>query len=375
MTDPAWLGSVVPPGEQRERPATLAVDGDRVRATCTQESPEVFSIPFSALDLEAGGFDGDFVFCRTRGGLGPTICSRDPAFKAALARVGAGIIDAELVKLAVHARTRSRAKWIGVGLLLGFFGLVAGALWSVPRLLAASVVALPTSVDAEIGEAAWSQVPMDGPVVDAPPVVEFVEDIVARLEPHAAVEGFDFRVTVVDSETINAFALPGGRIVVFTGLIEKATRPEQIAGVLAHEMAHVTRRHGMRNMAMSASLVAGLQVLLGDSSAWLVIAGEVGAFAMQNAYSREQESDADAEGVRMLLAARIDPEGLAEFFELLQREPGPQLEGAMTWLSTHPDHAARVAHVRGLAREAGSPAPPPLALPLEAVQDLLAATP
>jgi predicted Zn-dependent protease len=116
-------------------------------------------------------------------------------------------------------------------------------------------------------------------------------------------------------------------------------------------MAHVTGRHGMRNVAHSAGIVLGLQLLLGDASGWVALAAEVGRLAMQNGYSRDQEAEADAEGARTMKAAGLNPEALAGFFESMKSVKGSELPGALGWLSTHPDHQTRIDHIHALARE------------------------
>ena len=104
-------------------------------------------------------------------------------------------------------------------------------------------------------------------------------------------------------------------------------------------------RHGLRQVTQSAGLAAAVNLLLGNMEGLVVAGAEVFKLATLNSYSREQETAADAEGVRMLHASAIDPMSLARFFETMQREAG-DLPAALTWLSTHPDHAARMAAVR-----------------------------
>src|SRR5690606_1007247 len=240
---------------------------------------------------------------------------------------------------------------------------------TVPPMLASSIDALPSSIDRQLGEAAMLQVPLGQEVRD-PAVRALVDEVVDRLSPHAAMEDVDFRVKVVESDDVNAFALPGGQIVVFTGLLRAASGPDEVAGVLAHEIAHVTLRHGLRNVAHRAGLVLAVQLLLGDASRWVQLAGEAAVLAQSNDYSREQESAADEEGVRMLLAAGLDPDGLADFFRLLEGQPGSELSGAMSWLSTHPDHRSRIEHVQRLS--AGSSPARPLEVDWEAVKRAIA---
>jgi predicted Zn-dependent protease len=172
-------------------------------------------------------------------------------------------------------------------------------------------------------------------------VVEPLQKIVDHLAPTASLEGLEFKVHVVRSPQINAFCLPGGTIVVFTGLIDAAERPEQLAGVLGHEMAHATLRHGMERTAQALGVGAALAVLVGDGTGLLAIGAEVFQFATVNSYSRVQENEADAEGLRMLHESGIDPTAMAEFFEIMQHEH-PDMPGALNWVSTHPSHEERI---------------------------------
>ena len=177
----------------------------------------------------------------------------------------------------------------------------------------------------------------------------YLDQVIARLRPHASEPDVDFRIRAVDSEEVNAFALPGGQMVVMGGLLEAAEGPEEVAGVLAHEMAHVTERHGLKGAAHGAGRWLALSLLIGDDSAWVALAGQAADVASGSAYSREQEAAADAEGARLMAAAGLDPTALARFFERLKQEPGSELTGMASWISSHPEHDERIAHVRELA--------------------------
>jgi predicted Zn-dependent protease len=188
----------------------------------------------------------------------------------------------------------------------------------------------------------------------------------ARLE-RADPGPFEFSPRVVESATVNAFALPGGPIVVYTGLLREAESAEQLAGVLAHEMAHVTRRHGMQRIAQSLGVVAAVQLLFGDVSGVMAVAVEVLREGAINSYSREQEHEADMDGVERLRWAGLDPRALADFFELLAKKEG-QLPSVMRWLGTHPDLAQRVKDVRARAGRGGAVAREPLNIDWPEVQ-------
>jgi predicted Zn-dependent protease len=306
------------------------------------EDGREWSVALDRASIEPGGFDGDMVFCR-EGTL--TIAVSDARFAEALARQGGERVAEALSRIASHRRRHTRGRWIGVGVVVAVLAIVAGLVMAVPRMLAASTVELPVSIDRQLGDAAFAQAELSGAPVHEPAVTSAISAIVERLAPFAAKRGFDFRVRVIERDEVNAFALPGGQIVVFTGLIRRAESADQVAGVLAHEMSHVTLRHGLRNVAHRAGLMLALQILLGDASGWARLAGDAAVLAQSNDYSREQESAADAEGVRMMMAAGLDPEGMASFFRLLEDEPGGAIPA---WMSTHPDLGDRVAHVHAL---------------------------
>nr|MBI3612912.1 M48 family metallopeptidase [Nitrospirota bacterium] len=104
---------------------------------------------------------------------------------------------------------------------------------------------IPTEWEQPIGEAARSQFLAGQTVVKEGPAVAALQEITKRLADAASGNPYKFEVTVVRSDIVNAFALPGGYVVVFTGLLKKAESPEEVAGVLAHELNHVLLRHGL----------------------------------------------------------------------------------------------------------------------------------
>lgn len=221
-----------------------------------------------------------------------------------------------------------------------FAALLVGAWLAIPWAAGRAVEAMPPEVDREIGDRSYEAMDLGGSKVAIPLADEALALIVGRLAPQAK-HPFEFRVQVVESEQVNAFCLPGGRIVVYTGLLRKAARAEQVAGVLAHEMAHATLRHGLQGMAKQVGVIVGVQILTGDVTG---LAGQIATSALSNSYSRDMEREADAEGARILAAAGIDPHGMAEFFALLGDGPA----AVPAWASTHPDHGERVEAIEAL---------------------------
>lgn len=144
----------------------------------------------------------------------------------------------------------------------------------------------------------------------------------------------------------NAFAIPGRRIVVFSGLLKRAKGPEMLAGVLAHEMGHVELRHPIRGLIHQLGLGAVFTLIFGDSS----LAG-MGQLALVLSYSRDMEREADARGIALLKQAGIRADGMSAFFAEIKNM---DLGDLPDFLSTHPDLDERIAATRQPA--SGAPA-------------------
>lgn len=157
---------------------------------------------------------------------------------------------------------------------------------------------------------------------------------------------YDFNVQVIDGGLNNAFALPGGRIFVFRGLLEFAETPDQLAAVLAHEMGHVTLQHGTTAIVQGLGISFVFSVLLGDMGGGVVAAA--GEVLLRMSYSREAESAADRSAIALLQKADLKFGGLSGFFERLADED-KDLPAALQMLSTHPSNEKRAGLTKGLA--------------------------
>ena len=185
------------------------------------------------------------------------------------------------------------------------------------------------------------------PLVDDPEVKNYVTGIVQRLLDNIPQQPYTFEVNVIMAKPVNAFAAPGGFLFVFTGLILAMDSESQLAGVLAHELAHVTQRHialrierGQIIGLLSTILALG-GLFLGGHGRGAAAAGSMaaGQAAMLN-YSRIDEADADHVGLDYLTAAGYRPQGMYESFENIRSK---SFGGAIPqYLSTHPDIQERI---------------------------------
>lgn len=218
------------------------------------------------------------------------------------------------------------------------------------------------SVDEEkrLGESARRAVAEQFQFVRDPSVTAFVEGLRRRLASASEPSAFRFDFTVVDDPNINAFALPAGAIYVHSGTIRAARDPAQLAGVLAHEMAHVTRRHvahlyqRSRNTGLAAAVASVFAAVLTDSPAVAQAgsaAAELAATAYLGTFTREAEREADRVAIATLVRAGIDPHAMVEFFELLAREQAGRAQPP-PFLSSHPTTRERITAARAeIARQ------------------------
>jgi predicted Zn-dependent protease len=166
---------------------------------------------------------------------------------------------------------------------------------------------------------------------------------------------YDIRVDVVDSGIVNALAAPGGRIVIFRGLIDRATSADEVAGVLAHEMAHVVRRHPTQGMISSIGWSALLSAFTGGASLSNTAVARLATHLATSAHTRELESEADEGAVTMLDGAGIGSAGLARFFKSIEQ---PEKRGLQLpeYLSSHPQTSKRIEAIERSAHRSSTPA-------------------
>lgn len=334
--------------------ATLEIVGDKLVAFIPDG--ESLTLPLAGLALEVGGADGDVVFCRHVDHPGRCLFGRGAQMRTLLLphvdASGRTLLERKL-------RTGPRSMWPG---LLLFVGGIALLIWLLTASVGLLAPALPMSVDQALGKAVKPLVLSDaaGKVVTDAAVVAPVRAIMERVVRHSGEPGLEFDLTIVEDKTINAFALPGGVIVVYTGLLARSARPDEVAAVLAHEWTHVTARHGMRKIGQSIGLVALVELALGDVAGVIGTAAELFSLAEAQSYGRELEEESDAEAVRILARAGLDPQAVATFFEALAARSPEALPGAFDWLSTHPSHQERIASARELAISAEVKALQPL---------------
>ena len=226
---------------------------------------------------------------------------------------------------------------IGTALALAF--LVAGL--SLPFVSRLGGLLLPQSTRAQIGDALVESVPQDQ-FCRSKAGLAALHSVVQKLS-EASGSDQEFRVYVAHSKQLNAFAAPGGRLVILSPIIEQARNPEEMAGTLAHEMAHVLERHPSTGIVKSLGL--GVLSLLNPGAERL--GAGVAETLRERKNSRNDELDADRVGVELLNTAGFDSRGSIGFFERIMDKGS---DTPLELLSTHPSDAARIEALKKMAK-------------------------
>lgn len=217
--------------------------------------------------------------------------------------------------------------------------------------------------DVEIGAQSAAEAERQFPILRDATVERYVDRIGQKLAVNAGGPKFQYRFRVVNASDINAFALPGGYIYLNRGIIENARNEGEVAGVLAHEIAHSALRHGTHQASKAYTAQAGLQILGGllggkvgaNTAQILNTVGGVGLNALFLKFSRELETQADVRGSQILAASGYTPADMVSFFRQLELVDKSK---KTTWLSHHPappDRIARIEKERALLAEPASP--------------------
>jgi predicted Zn-dependent protease len=239
-------------------------------------------------------------------------------------------------------------------LLLGVLALVACT--SAPYTRRSQLVLVSPEEEAKLGAQAFRQVLSKSRIDKRPAVNRPVEDVGRRLARAANRPEFKWEFAIIDDpKQVNAFALPGGKVAVYTGLFPVAQDTNGLAVVLGHEISHVLARHGAERMSQGLLAQVGgsvLSALLGGGPSANLILAAYGVGAQVGVllpYSRTQESEADHIGLLLMAQAGYDPRAALAFWQRMERTGGG---GTPEFLSTHPSHGTREQQIQAWLPEA-----------------------
>lgn len=285
------------------------------------------------LKLERGGTSNSLVFIKSATAPGLVICCRDKRllknpFLMGNKKSGA---QASSVKRALRIdRTFVLLVFAVLFSGLGLFVFFRGA---IVRHIAKQV---PFSYEEQLGNSLYETLLLTNNLIEDPQLEADLDQVLQPLKEVIAKEEVALKIHLIEDSVVNAYALPGGHIVINTGLLLKAKDWTEVQGVLAHEIGHVTERHHLRNVIGVFSITTLAWYLVGDISVLSSIIANTAMELEDLKYSRDFEREADEKAWELLAKAKINPRGLVSFFEQITASDGHNHKAFDELWSTHP---------------------------------------
>jgi predicted Zn-dependent protease len=251
------------------------------------------------------------------------------------------------------------------GLRIGCFAcillaipLLMGLIWAAGRgvvylkdyVVSNAATWVPVQWEQKLGDVAFAQIKAQSRFINDTSVLSPLNRLAAPLIESIPENPYQFVLFVSESKEINAFALPGGYLVLNRGLLEKAGKPEEIQGVIAHEIAHILKRHSLLQMAQNIGLEVAVRTLWDNENPLLDYLIKNGSKLLSLKFTRDHERAADDLAWELLQMAQINPQGLVDFFSGLKLELDARGTGnsgpEAVFLSTHPTPQDRIDRLR-----------------------------
>lgn len=309
------------------------------------------SLPLHGLRLEAGGASDRLIFFK-----------HDDQAQAVIHTADRRILEhpiwtqnAALASQCKSVKGRRRmVRVVTIGTLCGLLLVLAMIYGFRGFLVETAARALPVEWEIQMGDMLFKQMMMTERLVQDDELSAQLARITDPLVTGIDDKRYPLKFHIVEDASLNAFAMPGGNVILHSGLLLAAESPEEVAGVLAHEIAHVQQRHGIRGILSSTGLFLVVQSLLGDVSGILAVLTDNGSLLLSRSFSRDFEREADDYGWHYLVDSEIRPDGMIRFFERMRDEERKVAEklkevapvevdgGALQLVSTHPATQERI---------------------------------
>lgn len=340
-----WQGHYLDGRTAARQHVSIQLEADRLRLTLEDGSDRWW--PYQEIRQTQGFYSGEQIRLEMGQVTPEILIVTDTAFLSTLHRLAP--------EQAGHFHNPVwRGQRVKLTMLAALFTLCSGAilyLWGIPAFVVFVTPYIPITWEEKLGETIVSQIAPSEKQCQDPARIQLIDRMVSTLITSSAPMPYTFHIVVVNDPMVNALAAPGGYLVIFRGLLEKAQSAEELAGVLAHEIQHVVHRHGTQALLQNLSTGLLVSAIVGDISGLATFGVEGARQLALLRHSRHSEDEADTEGMHMILAAGIDPQGMIRFFESLQQQAAGHSK-ILTYLSTHPATRERVEKLRALASQA-----------------------
>ena len=323
--------------------------------------PQIVEIVFDSvhdkLNLRNGDFEivwslkgityenyGNLLEIRQKENSGEFLAVEDKGFKDDLFHYLRGINKVSVYQRLIHLGFNKHLMIAAV--ILAF--IVLGYLFAVPYVAEKSVVLIPETFDKKIGDSFIGEFVLKNNQDTAKTLLlnEFAEKI--KLNNHR-----ELHFRVINSPTVNAFALPNGEIVIYTGILEKMNNYTELAGLIGHEATHVNNRHSVKMLCRNLAGYIFISALFADVNGIIAVLSENAHNLNTLSYSRSFENEADEQAVYLMIQNNIDPQGVVSLFKLLEKESKYDIR-FLEYLQTHPLTSHRIEKIQKIIAEDNS---------------------
>jgi predicted Zn-dependent protease len=319
----------------------LEIENDQLLFKANEEI--IHTMPIDGIAIQIGGAANRYLFFNHSHSAGITLYTdqktilQDPAFAA----------HPELKPILQNLLRKRTSLWTSAMIITGIVIAMVIGLWLMKDKMVENIAnTIPPSQEQKISEQMRKSALLDKHIITDSLINQKIKLITQPLVKAVNDTQFKFSFTVIEDESLNAFALPGGAVIIHSGLLEKAQSAEEVAGVLAHEISHVTKRHHLRGIISNFGLFFILRGLVGDIAGISADIATAGAALSSLKYSRDYEREADDNGFKLLQKANIPTQGMIDFFYTMSKE-APDL-GDASFLSTHPATKERIDNLKAM---------------------------
>jgi len=301
-----------------------------------------FQIPLSQLQIHQGKGKGEPVYFTDPGQPDLWIYTFDTRVLRLRTLLDAAQTRVQLKEMRSQGEAKRNIR-ITVGILVSCVVIAVVATASVRLMVRALVSRIPPKFEQDLGDKFFAELQQDETFIQDTNLQAKLDQAITPLLASLPTNQIRFQFHIMEMPMANAFALPGGHVVVTTGMMKLVQRPEELAGAVAHEIAHVTQKHMFRQIIASMGPALLFQLFTGGQGGLVGALGAGSQLMMTQSFSQEYELEADAVGWNYLVQAHIDPRGLTDVLRKLKEEEDKELAGmGIPAFNSHPATQKRI---------------------------------
>jgi predicted Zn-dependent protease len=228
----------------------------------------------------------------------------------------------------------------GLSIVVTFFGIWF-LLSQIDYITFFKIDKAKSATEKGVGDMIWDQINKAEDLIVNDSITKAVDKLLKPLCKENGIERDSLKVHIIKKDEVNAFALPDGHLVVYSGLIEASKNEQALIGVLGHEIAHIENNHVMKKLSKEIGFSVLMSITTGSNNAGVV--REIMHALSSSAYDRSLEKEADIASVEYMLKAKVDPAPFADF--LYEMSFDNKLESALSWVNSHPESEERAKYV------------------------------